>query len=481
MPYDLAALDRIEQRFVRRGTSLFVETYNMDTGAILDSFEFTNAPQAMPSEVRSVAQRRLLDIVSPVSGAGIKRGATLKSCWQGKMTTVATSAADHTSTYYRTLEAHTDRIRIGILNPVAAILTNVKVNIGTSDTMPGLNTSLAGSTTTTGGILSGGTQVASAAFDVAAGVSVDAPGLTWSPWIDISTIDRIDGGTLPLIRIRVEIPGATNANRPALSVAKSRIGWETPANVGGRVMKCRSDAVLGATTPGAGGSTTYANDTMPIIVEYMPRVGQGLTSVHFGDSITEGVDSDIEGYSWPYMARERVSTLATPVEICNLAVASTTTTEFRARAEQLLPLLTPELVICAVFTPNGITAPNFTDTGNARLMYRNIQAIKAACAAVNATFVGWSGVPMLSTPPDTATGYKDLNPAGAASLNNYMAAVLSASPVINSYAAVSGTADADGQMRLTVGAAAGNLHMTSAGHQLASVPFEAFLRSNLPR
>ena len=65
MPYDLAALDRIEQRFVRRGTSLFVETYNMDTLAVLDSFEFTNAPQALPSEVALLASRRLLDLVSP--------------------------------------------------------------------------------------------------------------------------------------------------------------------------------------------------------------------------------------------------------------------------------------------------------------------------------------------------------------------------------------------------------------------------------
>ena len=418
---------------------------------------------------------------TPVSGAGIRRSQTLKSCWMGKMTSVATAAADHTSTYYRTLEAHTDRIRIGILNPVAAILTNVKVNVGTSDTLPGLNTSLAGSTTTTGGILSGGTQVTSAAFDVAAGVSADAPGLTWSPWLDISTIDRIDGGTLPLIRIRVEIPGASNANRPALSVATSRSGWENPANVGGRAMKCRSDAALGATTPGAGGSTAFADNTMPIIVEYAPRVGLPLTLVHFGDSLTEAVDTAVEGYGWAYMARERVSSLTTPVEICNLAAAGTTTTEFRARAEQLLPLLLPEAVVCSVFTPNGIVAPNFTDTGNARLMYRNMQAIKTACAAVNATFIGWSGVPMLSTSPDTSTGYKDLDAAGAAALNRYMSAVLSTTPVINSYAAVSGTADADGQMRLALGTAAGNLHINATGHALAATPYETFLRAKLPR
>ncbi len=70
MPYDLAALDRIEQRFVRRDTSLFVETYNVDTLAVLDSFEFTNCPQTTPSEVRELARRRMLEIVSPAAGGG---------------------------------------------------------------------------------------------------------------------------------------------------------------------------------------------------------------------------------------------------------------------------------------------------------------------------------------------------------------------------------------------------------------------------
>ncbi len=69
MAYDLSALDRVQQRFVRRGTSLFIETYNQDTEAILDSFEFTNAPQSIPGEVLAIAQRRILDLVSPVDGA----------------------------------------------------------------------------------------------------------------------------------------------------------------------------------------------------------------------------------------------------------------------------------------------------------------------------------------------------------------------------------------------------------------------------
>lgn len=75
MPYDLSALDRVQQRFVRRGTSLFVETYNQDTNLILDSFEFTNAPLSLPNEVYEIARQRLTEIASPVAGNQTQIGA----------------------------------------------------------------------------------------------------------------------------------------------------------------------------------------------------------------------------------------------------------------------------------------------------------------------------------------------------------------------------------------------------------------------
>lgn len=444
----------------------------------------------VPPNIDPVAKFNLDDrgYISSLSGPDgnilklSKPSGSLKSSWMGRMQSVATGGANHTSTYYRTLECHTDRIRVWVFNPVAAILTNCKVLLSTSDTMPGLNTSLAGSTTTPGGIISGGASVASAQFDVAAGTDANAISATPSPWIDISTIDRVDvPGALPLLRVRVELPGASNANRPALLTSNTRAAWENPANIpGGRVMKCRSDAVLGATTGGSGASTAFADDVMPILIEYMPRTGYGTTFCILGDSLPEGVDVEIEGYGWPQISRAAVSSMESPVEICMLAAGSTNSTDHMNRAESVLPLIKPEVVIAAMFTPNGITAPTFTETGNARLMYRNTQRIKAVCADNNLRYVGWSGVPMLSAAPDPSTGYKDMDSASATALNAYIAAILaSRDPVIDSYSALIGGHDVDGQATLRVGSAAGNLHLTLAGQTIAAEPATRMMRNIL--
>lgn len=56
MPYSLATLDRITQRFERSGTSLFIRTF--DGGTLVHEFEFTGVvPGApVPVEVSEVAR-----------------------------------------------------------------------------------------------------------------------------------------------------------------------------------------------------------------------------------------------------------------------------------------------------------------------------------------------------------------------------------------------------------------------------------------
>ena len=466
------------QRTVRNTTSA-----GEDIGPLLDGTTVTFTAQAGAPVYSAPAFSPPVQAL--VSGYGIFRRPpqTLRSGWQGRMQALA-DAADHTSTYYRTLETHTDRIYVWVANPIATDIINVKVLVSTSDTMPGLLGSLAGSTTTPGGIISGGTSVASAPFTALAGTDNFAPTWTRSPAIDISTIDRVDGGTLPLIRVRVERPIAGNPGTRPAYLSNSRAGWEDPANVAGRVMKCRSDAALGATTGGAGGSTAFSSTTWPIIIEYVPRNGYGYSVFMVGDSTMEAVDSEIEGYGWAYMARDRVSTLAAPIEICQLAMGSAQPGDFVTRATAAVNAFNPELLVCAMFSPNGITAPTYTETGNSRLMYRATQQIKAACAAKDTIFVGWSGIPTKAVAPDSTTGNKDFDAASVIALNKYMASLLSSRDrPIDAYTAVLGGYDADGQATLKAGAAATpnfNLHLSAAGNQLVSVPFESFLRTVMP-
>lgn len=57
MSYDLTALDALEQKITREGTSMFIRTRNKYTNALVHEYEFTNAPVApTPQEVDEVCK-----------------------------------------------------------------------------------------------------------------------------------------------------------------------------------------------------------------------------------------------------------------------------------------------------------------------------------------------------------------------------------------------------------------------------------------
>jgi lysophospholipase L1-like esterase len=407
------------------------------------TFTPQGADQGMRSAVRPYVKRPLQP---------------MRKCWQGRLKNVATSGANHTTRVMTVLEAPTERIRIGILNSVAADLVNVRVRVTATDTMLGMNTSLAGT-------LSGSVSVVSAAFTAAAGTDVHAPTVTWSEWLSVAGLDRIDGGTLPAYMIAVEIPGSGNANRPAYD-GTSRANWEDPAATNGRPWKQRGDAVLGATNNNDGTSTAFFEDGVPIIIEYMPRFGAvPLTLTCFGDSITEGAGAALRGYGWPYMLQAALSTPQRPIEICMLAASSASPTNIATRAEAMCPALKPELVLLQAHSPNAITAPTFTWNSTARSRLRQFQAALQACSAVDASVVLFSGVPMVSQPGEPAGGNKALDVEGAEALNRYMGLVLSSPwPTIDGYTPLSGPSNAEGQVTFGLGMTSDGIHPSEAGH-----------------
>jgi lysophospholipase L1-like esterase len=384
----------------------------------------------------------------------------LRKCWQGRIKSLATSGANHTTRVMTVLEAPADRIRIGILNCVAAEIVNARVRVTATDTMLGLNTSLAGT-------LSGSVSVLTAAFNVAAGTDVHSPAITWSPWLDLGALDRIDGGTLPVYMIAVEIPGSGNANRPAWDDGgQTRAAWEDPAATNGRPWKMRGDAVLGATTNSAGTSTAFFDDGIPFIIEYMPRIGSApLTLTCYGDSITEGAGATVRGYGWPYLVQSAISSQSRPVEVCNLAMGSATMAQIASRIEATAPSLRPELAIVSAFSPNGVSAPTYSWASTARSQFQALQRALHGLSAVESAVVIFSGVPMLSQAGEPASGNKDLNAEGAANLNRYMGLVLSSPwPTIDAYNPLAGPPDADGQITFGTGMTADGVHPSDAGH-----------------
>lgn len=426
-------------------------------------------PAFTAAEVRSVQA-----LVSGARNTGgmspylARRRQSLLECWAGKVKSLA-NAADHTTRVFRTLECHADRIRVGIINCVAADLVNVRVSVGTSDTMPADLASLHGSTTTAGAILSNGSLSTSVAFTVAAGTSVTRPKITWSPWMDVLTVDRADGGTLPAVRVSIEIPATGNANRPAYDPASTRAGWESQGDATtapyGRPYKARNGTGLGVTTPSAGSSTTYSDDTVPFVLEYIPRDGvMPLSLAIYGDSISEGSGGTPFGHGWAHEARALLSTPAQPIGICNMAMASATHAEYADRVEAVAADLACEAAILSMFTPNGITAPTFSASSSAPAQRRANQRARAELALQNALVIGFSGIPM-------EPAFKDLNAAGAQTLNAYMEAVRQGSlPMIDAWGAMLGQADAEGQFACLPDTLADGVHPNANGYRNRIAP-----------
>lgn len=77
MGYDMQVLDRLEQKFRRSGTSLFIETY--DGSTIVDTYELTNVSAGpLPSEVAEIAKHRRMQLAAAgLSAEAIAAGATV--------------------------------------------------------------------------------------------------------------------------------------------------------------------------------------------------------------------------------------------------------------------------------------------------------------------------------------------------------------------------------------------------------------------
>ena len=401
----------------------------------------------------------------------------LSKCWQGKVSSVV-SGADYSNRVCTVLETHTDLVRIGILNSVAADLVGVKVAIASAPSMPAELASLA--TPAANG--SGWKACALAADTVLAGTDANAVSITWTDWTACSTVDRTDGGTLPVLFVTIQLP-STVANRPAFNSTTSRAGWEAEGSAAaapfGRPWKSRAQAVLAVDTPTDITSTTYATTGIPFVIQYIPRNAQGYTVHVVGDSLLEGIGATINGHGSVEIARAAVSSMDRPVEICCQAISAGTPTNWVSRQTPMIPAIKPELVLLALQSPNswsGGTISNNPSTGNIQSMRQQVAKIRALARDTGSLVLGWAGLPMLRDASEAAGSGEDYDTT-ISHLNDYIDAFLSGGlPVVDTYTPAVGSTDADGQDRFIVGTSSDGLHRNDTGHTADAVPLMAVLR-----
>lgn len=423
------------------------------------------------------------DIVTPVTvgrspDGGIRtlsipaKKQWLTKCPFGRLKSVA-AGVNHTSLVQTVLESHTDWIQIGIINPLAVDITGVKICVAPSTTLGADNSTQ--TITPVGGTWTNQTINGAASGTVAAGLDANSAKISWFDPTNVSTLDRADGGNLPVLLIAVEVPAA-NANRPAFNHITTA-GWESENSTDGRVWRSRTQSGLFATAASVSGftNTAFVGDCMPILIRYIPRHGDGMTVYVAGDSVHEGSGASPDRRGFPHIAACTVSSMTRPIEICQMSIAGATSAQYAARVQSTIFDVAPDVVLLPAQTPNNVTPPNIT-VSNIVATNRDIAKIKAACQIVGALPILTTGAPWLAVAPDPTTLSEDFG-STINLINQHMSNVRN-SPiaVADTESTVRAGYDGDGQSVFATGMTADGLHLSNSGQSAAAVPVANLLR-----
>lgn len=393
-----------------------------------------------------------------------KRSNILSKCVSGYLQANNTGGNPYTLHVETVLEAPFDLVRIGILNADTVPVVGVKASIAVASAL-GANNSAA----TIDPVQYGGTwydcQFAGATSGTApaatAGAGVPICGIVWTDWILAPSLARTDGGVLPVIHVRTEVPG-TAAKYTVAGAGASFSGYESEGNATTapyrRPYRVRGQAVAGCTTKSAFTSTaTLASASCGIIIQYALRNGFGSTLVVLGDSVYEGIGATIDRCGWAAIFQNAVSTPTNPVSICNLAVAGSGSPTFYTRLNAVASGLadTNAVVLCPGGSVNSLSTPIL----NAHIMLaRRDFAFQRQAAVANRMGFITSTI----NPRNPAAADYNSSDSLRVAHNDYLRST--DFPVFDFDAALAGEVDGDGQVNFKAGLTTDNTHPSQAGH-----------------
>jgi len=310
--------------------------------------------------------------------------------------------------------------------------------------------------------------------------TVDNPNYTASDWAyEVVTnpisIDRQDGGTLPIGVVRIEVPQASNPNIPVSYWATTTaFEAEGDANTApwGRFYRCRTQSVLGVTNKALFTSTTMDGQVIPIIIQYVPRdMAAGASVLVVGNSIDEGVNSGATARrpSWMAETQARVSTPKKPLEIVNAAIHGAASSRYADRVTTMAPLLKTEIVSLPWYNINSATVDGSANQAAIDVagMLGQFNIARVVLDAYNQTFVIPTGLP---------SNYAARHVVEQDKLRiarNAKMMALPDSPRIKKLdiaTPFSGSLDVNGQTTIVSGGSSDGLHDSDAGRALLASP-----------
>lgn len=399
----------------------------------------------------------------------------------GTFAAAARSAGDvHTTHFEAALESGFDQVQILLPNHSAATIT-VKASLAVATAAGGNNS--AGTIDPT---LNGGAWVNCTFSGSATGTKPAYPGggaTQWlaTDWMDISSLDRSDGGSLPILHGRIEDTAGTTAY--TLTVATPDLtGWEQEGGDGvapyGRLMRVRHQAVAGVTTKAAFTSTTSASQCIPFIIRYRSRT-PGFNVLVFGDSIRDGLGATLYGNDSVFRAACRLSMPSRPVSVSKLAVSGSTSVLQAKRAEtwsasdttrSITSVISPHIIASHSYWSNDNPAAPLT-AAEITLMRRSIGRIRAEAERSRATMMHFAAYPASSRIADGTDDALRI----ALSEEVRTAAIASGEMFVDSRAALSVVSG--GKESYIAGMSGDSVHPSEAAHEIESSLVENQLRS----
>lgn len=244
-------------------------------------------------------------------------------------------------------------------------------------------------------------------------VTGNGPSIKWSDYVPLKSVDRSDIiGARPLLAVRAlfdfdpsrTITGAGAAQSGGASYwqrggAEWTAGGAAPvffsAKPWGNFL--RTPMTGSHSVPNRPTNDAQIGSQVPIFGIRLKTRNKAITIMFAGDSIVscDFASNSDRSYGWANYAVGQVSTLDRPVEYCNMAIASQTSSTYTKFAKYAAELIRPTAIAFWGFTPNDATIANNTVAlqDQLNLLTANKEIMRKCAKDLNADFMLINGVP----------------------------------------------------------------------------------------
>lgn len=364
------------------------------------------------------------------------------------------------------VESHFLGFRIGIPNIHTAAVTGVKACVGVAASAP-ITNNFQVFTQPDQNEWIDVTWGGAASVDLPSRAAEEIYSMAWSDMVYLPSIPRNDGGSRPLVCVRIEFPAGSTLSTPFNDV----YGWRGLGSA--RFFRCSNQEVQGVTTKTSftqNNVVSSGGDTKSVVpaIQYS-SITRGHQLMIGGDSIQEGLGADARDYGYIQRAAYEASTMAKPIEYFNAGLHAQVPEVYERLVERHIEQVRPTILSYSPWSGNDVSASGITVAAMRRAK-GNLGRLQA--------FLQSRGLRPLIVIPEAFPSVRSTG-AGDQARRDYNAITLpslTGVTILTGLAsALTGSRDASGQDFLIPAATGDGTHLNEYGNNLAKVFPAAFL------